>query len=104
MANNNQSNDATAFLVGLGILALVGAGVYKIIKVVAQYEEAVLLDQQQALQLAQAYVYIRQPNCDRHGSDAELCNSCKQCIECRGGIGDAANRWCNECDDDFYAS
>jgi hypothetical protein len=80
--------DAGAILVGLGILALVGVGVYKVLKSVAEYEEAQLINQQQAAQLAERLERIRSykppPNCEIHGDDAELCYFCKGCMECIG--------------------
>jgi hypothetical protein len=108
MANNNNTNDVAVGLAVLAGTALAGYVGYKVLKAVGEYEQASVAEQLQAERRAVALEarknYVPPPNCHKHGQDAELCKSCKQCIECRGGIGDAANRWCQECDDDFYAS
>lgn len=84
----DEDLDGGAILVGLGLLALVGVGVYKVLKSVAEYEEAQLINQQQAAALAERLERIRSyepsPNCEIHGMDADLCENCHGCMECLG--------------------
>lgn len=93
--------DGGSILVGLGLLALVGVGVYKVLKSIAEYEESQLINQQQAATLAERLERIRNyvppPNCDIHGQDAELCYFCKGCMECIGKWISSSNL-CKNCE------
>jgi hypothetical protein len=97
----DEELDGGAILVGLGLLALVGVGVYKVLKSVAEYEEAQLISQQQAAALAERMErirnYVPEPNCTIHGADADLCYFCKRCLECVGQWSSYSNL-CRNCD------
>lgn len=94
MANNNNNNDVALGLIMLAGTALAGYGVYKVLKAIGEYEQAMVAEQQmaefQAAALEASENYEPPPNCYRHGEDAELCSDCKKCIECRGGYGDTS--------------
>lgn len=93
--------DRGAILVGLGLLAFVGVGVYKVLKSVAEYEEAQLISRQQAAELAERMErnrnYVPLPNCEIHGADADLCPLCHGCIECKGQMSSYSS-YCYDCD------
>lgn len=98
MSNNNS--DGIDILIGLGLIAVVGSGIYVVLKAIAEYEENERLSRQQALQLASSYSssssssYERKPNCEIHGMDADLCDNCHGCMECLGRDDD---QFCVNC-------
>jgi len=52
MAQNDE--DALAVLLGLGVLAIVGVGVYKVLKAISGYEKNEIIDTHQATEIASA--------------------------------------------------
>jgi len=105
MANNsNNNNDVAVGLMVLAGTALAGYVGYKVLKAVGEYEKAIaaeqLLAEGQAAALETRKNYVPPPNCYKHGQNAELCSSCKECIHCSGGYGDvssASEPLCNSC-------
>lgn len=104
--------DGAAVLIGLGLLALVGVGMYKVLKSIVEYEENEIINKQQAVQLASTYTsnYTSSLNCRIH-PDGGICmrQGCYDCLECKG-IGDDVARWCKPCqeaweaDEDYWAA
>jgi hypothetical protein len=82
----NNDDDAIAVLIGLGVLAVVGVGVFKVLKAIAEYQPREIINETQAADLASIYsgTYESSPNCEIHGEDAQLCANCHGCIECIG--------------------
>jgi hypothetical protein len=99
---NNSDDDLVGVLIGLGVLAVVGVGVLTVIKAIAGYKLGETISEAKAVELASTYAprsYEPSPNCYIHGDDAELCDSCNKCIECRGegDLYTARHPLCSSC-------
>lgn len=85
MANDNN-DDAIEILIGLGVLTVVGIGVFKVVKAMAGYRPNQTISKPQAVKLASTYTssYQPSPNCVIHGEDADLCENCHGCMDSLG--------------------
>lgn len=102
----NDDDGAAVVLVSLGILAVAGIGLLKVLKSIGTYQPGTVISTAQAAILpipdrGEQYAY-----CSVHGSDSEQCayndySPPTHCIECGGGLGHEYHRWCKECDDYF---
>jgi hypothetical protein len=100
MAERNKSEDDAIYTVlGLGVLA--GAGIAALIGLLAleKYIDDKMSVEEEREELALQPSYYS--TCSLH-EDSEECSSCKNCIECRGGIGSESDNWCKECNDEFW--
>jgi len=97
---DNHNDDGIAVLIGLGFLAVVGIGVLRVLKAIAEYEPNQVISNGQAAKLAASYTpsfaskYERTPNCEIHGIDADLCDNCGDCMEC---VGRDDDQFCVKC-------
>jgi hypothetical protein len=108
---SDSDDDPIAFLIGLGVLALAGIGMYKLLKSFDSYQAGEVIPAAQVPSVATSYSSSGNYSyayCYIHG-DSEQCQatdvwhkSSDRCIECNGGIGDKSGRWCKSCDDDWH--
>ena len=108
---SNSDDEAIAFLVGLGVLTLVGIGVYQLLKSIGSDEAGEVIPAARVPSIAttyRSYSNRSYAKCDKHGEHSEQCKASgghensNRCIECNGGIGDSSNRWCKTCEDDWF--
>ena len=100
MTNNNNDpgadlEDGIAVLFGLGVLAVVGVGVLKVLKAIAEKEPNQTITNEAAT-VAATYTsnYEREPNCHIHGMYADLCENCNRCMDC---VGRDDDQFCVDC-------
>jgi hypothetical protein len=104
--DNSDEDETILALISLGILAVAGIGLLKVLKSIGSYRtgEVVSTTQATTLPIPDRERTRKYGHCPIHGAESEQCqddfhyDKSNRCMECNGGVGDEFDRWCENCD------
>jgi len=123
MSNDDSDISDIAGLIAVGVLVVVGVGIYQILKNIGSFEAGQEIGEDEAKTLAKHNEWLTEYQsrlrwearmreeealyadayCEKCGRVTPRCRATdhdtggSRCMECSGGVGDERARWCERC-------